>query len=117
MDNKPKDHIQGKPADAKDVKRFPILKEEKEMIQDLQTISKMLQLQNEGIRNSILLELARIRKRLDIKEMSDKPGLTRVIDFDPVTYEYLVKDFVMPKMEPKKSETTVTEAKEEKLSN
>ena len=82
------------------LKRFSLSKEEREKIQNIQSVMGILGIQREGLQHSMMLELAKARARLDIKDNEAPDGYVRNVDFDPQTYELLVRDFPKPP-EPK----------------
>lgn len=89
--------------------RYTLTQEEREKIQNLQSVLGILGLQREGLNHSIMLEIARIRKRCGIQENGPE-GFQRVVDFDPQKYEMVVSDLKIVKKEEKP-------VKDEKLPN
>lgn len=83
-------------SDRGNVKRYSILKEEREKIQNIQSVIGILALQREGLNNSINMLLMGIRMRLAIKDSDAPKGYVRSVDFDPSTYELVVTDSKLP---------------------
>ena len=90
------------------VKRYSLETEEREKMQNTQSVLGILSMQKEGLNYSIMLQLSMIRKRLNINEESPE-GYDRIIDFDPEKYDLLVIDVPKPK-EPVNNEMPVDEA-------
>jgi len=76
-------------------KRFSLSKEAKEKIQNIHSVLGILALQREGLNNSMMLELARVRQTLSIEDKGPE-GYARQVTFDPATYEMIVTDFPKP---------------------
>ena len=74
------------------VKRYSILKEEKEKILNIQSIIGMLALQREGLQRSIDITLMMARQRLAIKDSEAPEGYVRDVSFDMEKYELVVTD-------------------------
>jgi hypothetical protein len=85
---------------AKDLKpitkRYSLTTEERTKVQNLQSVLGILALQSEGIRNSLMLELARTKSRNGIKENQAPEGFVRNVDFDPDKFEIVVTDIPVP---------------------
>lgn len=78
-------------------KRYSLIKEEKEKIQNIQSVMGILALQREGLNNSLTLALMQARVRLNIKDSDAPEGFVRSVDFDSGTFEMIVTDVPMPK--------------------
>lgn len=86
------------------IKRYFLSKEEKEKIQNIQSVMGILALQKEGLNNSMYMEIALIKRRLNLHTPESQiapEGFTRVIDFDPNSFELLVVDRKIEKKEEK----------------
>lgn len=91
-------------AEKKNIqKKYSLTQEEKEKIQNYQSIMAILRIQREGLASLIREEITGIRNRIGLTYQAPE-GYERVIDFDPDTYEITVSDlFVEKKEEPLKN--------------
>ncbi len=92
---------EGQKAPENIVKRFSLSKEEREKIQNIQSVMGILALEREGLNHSIGVALVGVRQRLGIGEHSAPEGFIRDITYDSNTYELVVTDIPKPK-EPEK---------------
>jgi hypothetical protein len=77
-------------------KRYSLLKEEKEKIEYIYSILGIHTLTVEALRNQLTMETFRAKTRLNIGNKSED-GWDRSVDFDPITYELVVKDIKVQK--------------------
>lgn len=91
-------------------KRYSLSKEEREKVQNVQSVMGILALQREGLQHSLILEIAKARQRLSIRESDAPEGYIRSVDFDPNSFELIVSDIPKPK-EPVKDEKPAEPAK------
>jgi hypothetical protein len=73
-------------------KRFSIEKGERKNIEDLQLGMSLLTILRKGLDSAMYIEIAEIRRRLDIPNLKVEDGWERMVDFDPNTYEMVVID-------------------------
>jgi hypothetical protein len=77
-------------------KRFSLSKDEREKVQNIHSVMGIMALQREGLQHSLMLELARARERLSIRDNEAPEGYIRNVDFDPQSYELIVRDIPKP---------------------
>lgn len=87
-------------GDAGNIKKtYPLSVQERQTIQNLQSVMGILKILRDGLNYSITLEVAKVRDRLKIKESDAPEGFQRVVDMDPERYEMLVYDIKIKEKE------------------
>jgi len=87
-------------------KRFSLSKEERDRVQNIQSVMGILSMLRKGMDHSLTLALMETRVRLNIKDTDAPEGYVRVVDFDPNTDELIVRDVPKPP-EPAKGKNGV----------
>lgn len=88
------------------VKRYSLSKQERDSVQNIQSVMGILSLLRKGMDHSLTLTLMEARIRLAIKDSDAPVGHTRSVDFDPNSDELVVRDIPNPpepKVEDKKT--------------
>ena len=95
------------------VKRFKLSNDQKELLQNIQSVMGIMNLQYEGMRGKLMLEIAKIRKNLDIKEEDAPLGFQRFVDLDDKTWEMIVidREIVKPVETTEEAQKADSEAK------
>lgn len=85
-------------------KRFSLSKQERESIQNIQSVVGILKLLRQGMDYSLTLELAQARHRLNLGNDKTPEGYVRNVDFDSESNELVLTDSPVPEKEDKKEE-------------
>jgi len=83
-------------------KRFSLSKQEREGVQNIQSVMGILSLLRKGMNHSMTLALMEARVRMGIKDSDAPEGYIRNVDFDPNSDELIVRD--VPKAPESKKE-------------
>lgn len=94
-------------------KRFSLSKQERENVQNIQSVMGILSLLRKGMNHSMTLALMEARVRMGIKDTDAPEGFVRSVDFDPNTDELIVRDVPKPP-EPAKGSNGVAKPEEAK---
>lgn len=78
------------------VKKFSITTEERQQLENIQSIIGILLLQREGMRDSMSIAIMKIQQRLGLKESDAPAGFVRSIDFNTQNFEFIVTDAPKP---------------------
>lgn len=84
--------------------RYSLTKQERESVQNLQSVMGILSILRKGVDHSLTLALMQARVRLNLKDSDAPAGYIRVVDFDPESDELICRDVPKPP-EPVKEET------------
>lgn len=92
------------------IKRFSLAKEEREEVDNIQSVMDILSLLRKGMNHSLSLSIMRVRQRLEV-DKNVPEGFNRIVEFDPGTQEIIITDTPTPP-EPKKEEEKKEEVAE-----
>ena len=89
-------------------KRYTLSAIEQETIKNIQSVKGILAYLQEGMRNSLMIEISRAQQRVGVKETDAPEGFVRTVNFDPNKFELVVTD--LPKdVKPEKTENKPAE--------
>lgn len=80
------------PDPAVKTKRYNLSTTEMETIKNIQSVKGILMYLQEGMRNSLMIEISRAQQRVGIKETDAPEGFVRTVNFDPNKFELVVTD-------------------------
>ena len=73
-------------------KRYTLSAIEQETIKNIQSVKGILAYLQEGMRNSLMIEISRAQQRVGVKETDAPEGFVRTVNFDPNKFELVVTD-------------------------